>query len=446
MPKIINNFIKTIIIVTSLVISGDVFAQVQNPVTNLTLTQRQLTGSLVPGIAGFEVKLILVGVNESNNAPYQTPFSFVNGSQVAVNFSFDIPVNNTVLNNGLRLNTGNDTYLFNRIDITLTDTTLGVESSVIQSFNLVDIIQGAVENSVSIDFPGWQNLAAADTFVVVPNGGGKYYPVIKSNRTANGDISIVRTPSNTTLYLMIENINSSGADQVQLLETIESNGSGKFNINFPKNCTQGSCTLPITARLDSGGSYAIFLSDLYIPDAAPGQTYFRRVNTRGSQSSYQILPIVPGTSPVTVPDPATSNANTLANETAQNPNTMDINVASSFTPQQQRIINDGIAPIDCGYNLSDGGKLCGFSELITLIQNVIEYIFILVIPITAIVFAYAGYLYLTSGGSLKKRKKAKNAMTSVLIGIVIVMCAWLLVTLIVRTLGASPETTQFLDI
>lgn len=112
---------------------------------------------------------------------------------------------------------------------------------------------------------------------------------------------------------------------------------------------------------------------------------------------------------------------------------------------QQQIIDTGIAP-NCGYNLGDGGRICGFSDLITLVQRAIEYIFILVIPITAIVFAYAGYLYLTSGGNSGKREKAKLAMINVVIGVVVIMSAWLVVTLIVRSLGATDATTQFLDL
>lgn len=123
-----------------------------------------------------------------------------------------------------------------------------------------------------------------------------------------------------------------------------------------------------------------------------------------------------------------------------------------FSVVQQKIIKTGIAP-NCGYNLGQnadgtpgGGRICGFGDLITLVQNIIEYIFILVIPITAIVFAYAGYLYLTSGGNSGKREKAKLAMINVVIGVIVIMSAWLIVTLIVNSLGASDATKQFLDL
>jgi len=124
-----------------------------------------------------------------------------------------------------------------------------------------------------------------------------------------------------------------------------------------------------------------------------------------------------------------------------------VNSTWEFTTQQIALLNGGIVP-DCGYDLGpDGnGRICGFNDLIGLIQQVIEYIFILTIPITAIVFAYAGFLYITSGENPKKREDAKNAMIKVVVGIAVVMSAWLIVTLIVRTLGASSATTRFLDL
>ena len=109
------------------------------------------------------------------------------------------------------------------------------------------------------------------------------------------------------------------------------------------------------------------------------------------------------------------------------------------------VIKNGIVVTDCGYDIGKNGKgrMCGFADLITLIGRVIEYIFILIIPIAAIVFAYAGFLYLTSGGDPGKKTAAKKAMTNVVIGIVIVMAAWLVVRTIVVSLGVAPGASWF---
>jgi hypothetical protein len=117
-----------------------------------------------------------------------------------------------------------------------------------------------------------------------------------------------------------------------------------------------------------------------------------------------------------------------------------------YNETQEKIIKKGIVgSIDCGYDIGKDGKgrICGFSDFITLIQRVIEYIFILVLPIMAIVFAYAGYLFLTSGGSETKRTAAKKAMTSALIGVIIIMAAWLLVKTVLVSLGVDEGASWF---
>ncbi|MCA9351997.1 hypothetical protein KC866_01205 [Patescibacteria group bacterium] len=109
------------------------------------------------------------------------------------------------------------------------------------------------------------------------------------------------------------------------------------------------------------------------------------------------------------------------------------------------VLENGIVPNDCGYNLGrkGNGRICGFADIIDLIGRIIEYIFILVIPIAALVFAYAGFLYLTSGGDTGKRQAAKRAMTNVIVGIIIVMAAWLVVRTIVVSIGVDPGASWF---
>lgn len=103
----------------------------------------------------------------------------------------------------------------------------------------------------------------------------------------------------------------------------------------------------------------------------------------------------------------------------------------------------GLVSKDCGYNLSNGGRVCGFSDLIGLLDGIIQFIFVLAIPIAALVFAYAGFLYLTSGGDTKKHQQAVKAMTTVVKGILVVMVAWLAVKTILVSLGASPDSAWF---
>lgn len=79
---------------------------------------------------------------------------------------------------------------------------------------------------------------------------------------------------------------------------------------------------------------------------------------------------------------------------------------------------------------------CDYNALMTMINNVIDYVFkFLVLPIAAIMFAYAGILYLVSGAVPSTRSKAKSIFTDVLFGLVIATASWLVIKLILDIVG-----------
>ncbi|HTE49056.1 MAG TPA: hypothetical protein VK675_04070 [Candidatus Paceibacterota bacterium] len=87
---------------------------------------------------------------------------------------------------------------------------------------------------------------------------------------------------------------------------------------------------------------------------------------------------------------------------------------------------------------------CGFNDLMTLINTVIKFIlFDLVVPIAAIMFFYAGFELVTSGGSTEKRGVAKKVFTNAAIGLVIAAAAWLIVKTILSILGYKDIGTFF---
>jgi hypothetical protein len=86
-----------------------------------------------------------------------------------------------------------------------------------------------------------------------------------------------------------------------------------------------------------------------------------------------------------------------------------------------------------------GGEItnpCGFKDLINMINKVISFIlFKLALPIAAIMFAYAGFLLVFSGGASEKRSKAKSIFLNVVIGLVLVAAAWLIIRTILSIVG-----------
>ncbi len=90
--------------------------------------------------------------------------------------------------------------------------------------------------------------------------------------------------------------------------------------------------------------------------------------------------------------------------------------------------------IPCGLN-QDAGKVttdpCDFNALVTLAKNVIDFlIFKVAAPLAALMFAYAGFLYLTNGGNEGKVKEAHEIFLYVFWGFVIALGAWLAINML----------------
>lgn len=82
-------------------------------------------------------------------------------------------------------------------------------------------------------------------------------------------------------------------------------------------------------------------------------------------------------------------------------------------------------------------KDCGFPEIMETIRNIMNFAFFLILPIAAIVFAYTGWLFLSSGGSPETASQAREILTKAVIGLVVILAAWLIVNTIYETLGAK---------
>jgi len=87
---------------------------------------------------------------------------------------------------------------------------------------------------------------------------------------------------------------------------------------------------------------------------------------------------------------------------------------------------------------------CDFNAFVSGIQRVINWFITIAAMLSAIAFAYAGFLLLTGGGNPGKREKAKEIFTKVLIGFIIVLSSWLIVHAVLVGLGADP-TNFFLS-
>jgi len=78
-------------------------------------------------------------------------------------------------------------------------------------------------------------------------------------------------------------------------------------------------------------------------------------------------------------------------------------------------------------------KNCGYNDLLKLVNNVINWIIMISVPVAAGVFAWAGIKYMTTGISDQKTE-AKKMLTKVFIGFVFILAAWIIVTTITNAL------------
>lgn len=81
------------------------------------------------------------------------------------------------------------------------------------------------------------------------------------------------------------------------------------------------------------------------------------------------------------------------------------------------------------------------SDVSTLASNIIKFLIILAIPITAILVVYAGYLYIISAGNEAKVKTAQKALIWALVGFAIVLIASSVPAIIQEFLSGESTTT-----
>ncbi|MEI7765244.1 MAG: hypothetical protein WCI93_01515 [bacterium] len=166
---------------------------------------------------------------------------------------------------------------------------------------------------------------------------------------------------------------------------------------------------------------------------------------------------------VNVPDGATTGKiilKTLSNVDVESTSNFSINGSGGGATCSDGIKNQDETGIDTGgvcsstktdlSNNADGlvAKCgpdgCGFSDLLVMINKVIDFIFkYMVLPIAAIMFAYAGFMLVVSAGASEKRTKAKNVFINVAIGLVIAAAAWLIVSTILSIVGHNTTINWF---
>lgn len=103
--------------------------------------------------------------------------------------------------------------------------------------------------------------------------------------------------------------------------------------------------------------------------------------------------------------------------------------------------NDWWPLVQCGVTNSPDPtyqKECGFSDVIALIARIVRFLIIFGLSVAAIVFVWAGVLYITAGGNPEQINEAHKIFLKVLVGFILMLSAWLIVKFIQDTI-INPE-------
>ena len=91
--------------------------------------------------------------------------------------------------------------------------------------------------------------------------------------------------------------------------------------------------------------------------------------------------------------------------------------------------------------IAEYADTCDFWDLVEVARNLITNLILFSTLVAVIVFAYAGFLFLTSGGNASKVTRAKGILMSIVKGYLWILFAWLLIYTITSVLlkpGYSP--------
>lgn len=99
----------------------------------------------------------------------------------------------------------------------------------------------------------------------------------------------------------------------------------------------------------------------------------------------------------------------------------------------QTALNNPIVPKDC----TGQGGCQSICDIATVAQNVLNVAIFVIIFLSAFLFAWGGWKYLTAMGSESEVHAAKELLWNVMIGLVLILAAWLLVNTLIETLTSN---------
>lgn len=278
---------------------------------------------------------------------------------------------------------------------------------------------GFFENKIDNVYIGdatvpWKLVDSTEIEVTVPNTipNGEYEVYIRGT-----DLEKYPAPYKIT----VANITITSIDPVEITKSTRGNVS--FFINGAGFLKDKIAAIYVGSTEMDWRIVSELRIEVFVPSDFPANTYQVGINTT---DGFQVL----ANDKLVVKDSGSSTTSTTNTNT-----TSGSGIISSI-----KEFAGGIVP-DCNRGAVNPttGKFateCDFNQLLTLINRLINFLLVyFATPLAAIIFVYAGFIYLTSGGSSEKASRAKHMLGTMVLGYIIALAAWLIVKTILMTLG-----------
>lgn len=164
-----------------------------------------------------------------------------------------------------------------------------------------------------------------------------------------------------------------------------------------------------------------------------------------------------GVEPAPATSPTTSPSTPPTLPPTQNPQTQTVSVgggttgaivgATTSTPALQtqtakELDTAAILADKEGNGVVPCHDTCGFTDVLVLINNVISFLVTkLFIPLVILMIMYTGVTYITAQGNPGKRANVKSMMMHIVVGMIFVLCSWLIVKTVLGILLRDPSGT-----
>ncbi len=89
------------------------------------------------------------------------------------------------------------------------------------------------------------------------------------------------------------------------------------------------------------------------------------------------------------------------------------------------------------------GTECNGRDFLDMVGNLIKFLIGAVVSGSVLVFAWAGFMYMTAAGDTNKIQKAHGIFRKVIIGLLLALTAWLIVSTILKVLTKKGDLNEY---